>query len=302
MFKLLSAVLGFWAASVLAQEIVPIYSPYPPGYTLDPALIKVIDRANNDQNRFKFIIERRPGADTLLALKALDANKDAIAMIGAPFARLDRDRLINKSNYSAVLSFGEACWAVVSTLGDQRTGLRSLQGQDKLTWGAAGKGSASHITSLQISHAIKTPIMPVMYKSAAEAGIALVGDHGINLVLMPVKNFQQYSVTKPSIKMLAMHCPIRHHMAPDVPTLLEQGIPAPTVNNTLVTHVDMSEQRRREIKAVLSTAMIAVGQRTITELTDFVPPYFYQQSSEDFHSRKIAEMQSYLEKYQAHLQ
>lgn len=300
--KYLFPVLLFWITPALSQEIVPIYSPYPPGYTLDPALIKVIDRANNDQNRFKFIIERRPGADTLLALRALDANKDAVALIGAPFARLDKDKLINKSNYSAVLSFGEACWAVVSTLGDQRRGLQSLQGHDKLTWGAAGKGSASHITSLQISHAIKTPIMPVMYKSAAEAGIALVGDHGINLVLMPVKNFQQYSVTRPGMKMLAMHCPIRHYMAPDVPTLAEQGISAPTVNNTLVVHVGMPQQRRREIQTVLSTAMVAVGQRTITELTDFVPPYFNQQSSEDFHSRKIAEMQSYLEKYQADLQ
>jgi hypothetical protein len=64
----------------------------------------------------------------------------------------------------------------------------------------------------------------------------------------------------------------------------------------------MPQQRRREIQAVLYTAMIAVGQHTITELTDYVPPYFNQQSSEDFHSRKIAEMQSYMEKYQADMQ
>ena len=58
--------------NVYATESVKIYSPYSPGHSATPAMLKIIDEANSSQNTYKFTLEFKPGGNQVIAVKSLD--------------------------------------------------------------------------------------------------------------------------------------------------------------------------------------------------------------------------------------
>ena len=94
---------------------------------------------------------------------------------------------------------------------------------DKMTYGFAGIGSASHLCSLLFFHAINTTVNGAPYKGTAPALNDLLGGHldfmcdqTIN-VLQPVKSGL--------VKAFAATTPQRLKVAPDLPTIAESGLP-----------------------------------------------------------------------------
>ena len=281
-----------------AGETVTIYSPYPPGYTLDPALFEVIATANKQQDQFVFVMERRPGGNTLLSIRAMEMRKNSsLSLIGAPTVELFRQSVLTDSDYVPVIAFGDACWAVVSKVNQGSVaGLKQVPNA-QLTWGTGGIGGASHLTGLQISSAIGKTINFVHFKSAADANTVLVGDNNLNLSLMSVRAFKTFNAKNPSIKMIAMSCDRRHPQAAEVRTLKEQGISAPAVFNTIVAHREFDAVKLQTIASILNQAASAVGNERIMELTDFNSPQFNTQSAVNFHRRKLHEINDYLDRY-----
>lgn len=94
---------------------------------------------------------------------------------------------------------------------------------EKMTYGFAGIGSASHLCSLLFFHAINTTVNGAPYKGTAPALNDLLGGHldfmcdqTIN-VLQPVKSGL--------VKVFAATTPQRLKVAPDLPTIAEFGLP-----------------------------------------------------------------------------
>jgi hypothetical protein len=60
MKNILLAFLTLITFEISATESIKIYSPYSPGHSATPAMLKIVDEANSSQNIYKFSLEFRP--------------------------------------------------------------------------------------------------------------------------------------------------------------------------------------------------------------------------------------------------
>jgi tripartite-type tricarboxylate transporter receptor subunit TctC len=93
----------------------------------------------------------------------------------------------------------------------------------KLTYGSAGIGSTLHLAAEFFKRAAGVDILHVPYKGAAQATTDLVGGQvqmmfGPLVAIMPLAEAGQ-------IRALAVTSPQRTALAPNVPTMIESGIP-----------------------------------------------------------------------------
>jgi tripartite-type tricarboxylate transporter receptor subunit TctC len=95
--------------------------------------------------------------------------------------------------------------------------------KDRMTYGFAGIGSASHLCSLLFFHAIDTTVNGAPYKGTAPALNDLLGGH------LDFMCDQTLNVLQPAkaglIKAYATTTPQRLKVAPDLPTISESGLP-----------------------------------------------------------------------------
>lgn len=284
-----SIFLFLLASSTSAKEIITVYSPYSPGHSGTNASRKVFDVANSAQTKYQFVLDFKPGAQGVLALRELtDQSDNRLAIINAAFVDNIEKNLINENDYVPVHSDGDACWAVVSTNGNAKQGVASLAKGEEIVVGSVGFGNATHLTALQIGSKYNIPVRFVPFKSNYDAMMAMVGGHGINFGLERVSIIDQFRDKNPNLKILAMSCPVRHPDAPTVKTLKEQGIVAPYVFNTVVAHQKMSADKARELGTILDQATLVVGADEIRKLSDFRPSIFDKVSAEEFHRSRIA--------------
>ena len=94
---------------------------------------------------------------------------------------------------------------------------------EKMTYGFAGIGSASHLCSLLFFHAINTTVNGAPYKGTAPALNDLLGGH------LDFMCDQTINVLQPAksglVKAFAATTPQRLKVAPDLPTIAEFGLP-----------------------------------------------------------------------------
>jgi tripartite-type tricarboxylate transporter receptor subunit TctC len=83
--------------------------------------------------------------------------------------------------------------------------------------------------------------------------------------------------------MLAASCPVRLPQQPKIKTLKELGIDAPYVFNIIIAHKDMPATKRREISAILDSAVSRIGADEIFKLSAMRPPQFDNISTEKFY-------------------
>ena len=94
---------------------------------------------------------------------------------------------------------------------------------EKMTFGFAGIGSASHLCSLLFFHAIDTAVSGAPYKGTAPALNDLMGGH-LDFMCDQTLNVLQPAKTG-LIKGFAATTPQRLKVAPDLPTASESGLP-----------------------------------------------------------------------------
>ena len=94
----------------------------------------------------------------------------------------------------------------------------------KLTYGSAGIGSTLHLAAEFFKRAAGIDILHVPYKGAAQATTDLVGGQvqmmfGPTVAILPLAQAGK-------IRALAVTSPKRSALAPDLPTMIESGVPA----------------------------------------------------------------------------
>jgi len=289
-----------FTASAQARELVVVYSPYNASHAGTAASHVVFRIANEQQDKYTFVLEQKPGAQGVLALRSLNENKTKhLAIINAAFVDNVEKGQIIESDYVPIHSDGDACWAVVSTNGNENQGLDSLKSTGEIVVGSVGFGNATHLTALQIGDKYNLPVRYIPYRSNYDATVAMVGNQGINFGIERLNVVNQFKEKNPKISVLAMSCPFRYDEAPAVATLKEQGIVAPYVFNTIVAHKDMSTEKATELGKILDQATLTVGEKEIKKISDMRPSVFDKVSAVDFTQERLAIVKLLRNKYRA---
>jgi hypothetical protein len=303
MKKLLTMLLATLTFAVQA-EVITLKSPYNAQHAGHAAIYKIFDQANSGQKKYTFVLELKPGGQGVVALKDMDKTPaTALGLITAPYVQNTIDGTLNEADYVPVTSLGDACWFIISNVGNEQSGIKSLlSASPDLVGSIVGIGSATHLTLMEIGDKLNRRYRYVSFKSAAEGNVLMAGNNGVNFGIAPNTEFINLKSVNPNMQRLAMHCERRHPQAPHVATTRQQGIDAPYVFNTVLASVNMPAERRQEIKSILDNAILAVGQDQILTISDFNPPVFRQLSVEEYHKQKITAMKRALTKHRAEIE
>lgn len=292
MKKLIASLLLTVCGSVYAQnkETITVIVPAAPTQSSTPLVLKVIDRANELQNKYLFVADFKPGANGVLALRHMDASPmNRIAGIAPAFIENAKSGSINESDYVPVHANGDVCWAVITNVGDGRRGVDSLadlRGQE-IVVGGVGYGNAAHITSLLLAEKYGFRVRFVIFKSNFDAVVNMVGNNGVNMALESINTYNQFKDRQSKLQMLGYNCVARSSQAPELRTLREQGINAPMIFNITMANRAMPEDKRKELGKILDDATLAIGAKEFAEVAGLYPSVFRNMSAEEFAQRRI---------------
>lgn len=298
MFKLLTALLAVVSISAYSAETISIQSPYAANHSGTAAMFKILEEANRQQSRYNFILEFKPGGEQIIAIKQMDEQpQNRLAIIAPKYVEHITSGRLSRDDYEPVWALGDACWAVIANVGDDRKGVASLQGQRELVVGGVGFGNAAHLTALQLGEKYGFKVRYVPFKSNFDALVLMTADGSVNMVLERVSNYKQMREKNPNIKVLAMSCPQRHPDIPNIRTLAEQGITAPYVFNIVVANRNMPVARQDDIGKILTRATTVVGAKEIQISSDMRPPQFDNTPTVSYYNRSVGMVGNLLKKY-----
>ena len=287
MKKLLLFLLSAFTINAGATQIIKIYSPYSPGHSGTPAMLRVVEKANQNQTVYKFVVEFKPGGNQIIAVKSLDEN--SLAIIAPAYVENVEAGKLNERDYVPVHAFGDACWAVVTN--------KPLKGSKEFVVGGVGYGNAAHLTALALGDKYGFGVRYIIFKSNNDALVTMAGDNGIEFVIDKYESYEGLKTKNQKMNMVAASCPTRLPQAPNIKTLKQLGIDAPYVFNITIAHRDMSEARRKAIGIILNNATVAVGEKEIFNLSAMRPPVFDNISAEDFYTKSVNQVKGLQAKY-----
>ena len=287
MKKLISALLLTFSGLAFASETIKIYSPYSPGHSATPALFKILDIANSNQNVYKFVLEFKPGGNQTIAVRSLDEH--SLAIIAPAFVENVEAGRLKEENYAPVYSLGDACWAVVTN--------KPLTGQKEFVVGGVGFGNAAHLTALALGEKHKFDVRYIIFKSNNDALVNMAGNNGVEFVIDRYEGYENLRTKNQNMNMVAASCPVRLPQAPKVKTLKEMGVDAPYIFNIVIAQKQMPEARRKAIGIILHDATAQLGEKEAFTLSAIRPSQFDKISVEEFYSRSIAQVKRLQTKY-----
>lgn len=301
MKKLFLACLVLSAGLAYAAETISIQFGASASQPNTAPYLKTIELANKMQSKYEFVLEFKPGANGVLALKAMDQSpQNRLATVAPAFVENARSGMINENDYVPVVTQGDACWAIITNIGDTAKGVASLAGQKEITVGGTGFGNAAHITALTIAEKYGFKVRYIVYKSNYDALVNMTGGQPINFLLERPANFKIFKEKNPNLQILGINCNKRSPLYPDVKTVKEQGFTTPTIFFATVANTKMPVEKRREITAILEQAQQTLGAEYFMESADMSPPQFAKpkQSAEEFFTNKVLQMKVFTHRYE----
>jgi tripartite-type tricarboxylate transporter receptor subunit TctC len=292
MKKIILAFLGALTFTVNASELIKIYNPYSASHSGTPALLRVIEQANQSQNIYKFVVEFKPGGNQIIAVKSLDAN--SLAIIAPAYVENIESGKLNEKDYVPVHAFGDACWAVITN--------GPLEGTKEVTVGGVGFGNAAHLTALALGEKYKFNVRYVIFRSNNDALVNMTGNNGVEFVVEKYESYEGLQTKNNNLRMIAASCPKRLPQAPKVKTLKELGIEAPYVFNITVATTEMPAARRVAISKILDDATVKVGELEIFKLSAMRPPIFDNVSTEEFYTKSVSLVKNLQKKYRDNIE
>lgn len=285
-------------------EKITIMNAQGPQQGMTAQYMRIVEEANAIQNEFQFVTDFRQGAFESIAVKAMQQEpKNRLATITNSVVEGMSRGFVDESAITPVFSFGDSCWAVISTLGEHGRGIASIgKNAKEITGGGPAPGGAAHITALEIGSKQNLPVRYILYKSNIEALVNMIGDEkSVNLVLERAHSYLQMQDKNPNVKALAVSCPHRIAVLPNVPTLQEQGIKAPYIWNFLIASKEMPIERRQKIERIFIQATKNVGREKIVQLSDVVSPIWLGTSSADHYTQSIAQLKQARQRWESQI-
>jgi tripartite-type tricarboxylate transporter receptor subunit TctC len=271
-----------------APELIKIQTPYTASHSGTPAMLRIINTANQIQKNYTFILEFKPGGNQVIAVKQMDQDPQRnLAIIAASFVENAELGQIKPEDYVPVWSLGDACWTVMSTLSNGVSEVRGLQNAQEIVVGTVGFGNASHLTALQIGKKYNVPVKLVPFKSNFDAVVNMAGNNGVTLGIDTPEAFENFRPRNSKLRMLAVSCNQRLPEYPRVKTLREQGIIAPAVMNIVVANVAMPVDKRKQLEQILEQAADKIGKNEIRKSSGFIPSQFENMSAQEHFTKSV---------------
>jgi tripartite-type tricarboxylate transporter receptor subunit TctC len=234
MFVLASLWLPFAHAQTYPTRPVRVVVPYTPGGITDVTTrIVALELAKNlGQN---ILVDNRPGANSILGVEIVSkATPDGHTLASVIAAHAANQTLYPKLPYNSIKSFEHVsliataplivCVAnalPVATIRELVELAKARPGQ--LTFASSGIGAAAHLTTELLMLTTGIRMVHVPYKGTAPALQDLMG--GQVSVMMDVPSSMLPHVQSGKIKSLGMASEKRVAVAPELPTLIESGVP-----------------------------------------------------------------------------
>jgi tripartite-type tricarboxylate transporter receptor subunit TctC len=289
------------STSVFAREQITVEFNANASQSNAAPYMKLVDTANSIQNKYQFILEFKPGANGVIAVKTMDMSPhNRIATTSTAFVENARSGQINENDYVPIAIQGDACWAVITNIGDTKQGISSLQGQKEITVGGTGYGNATHLTALIIGEKYGFKVRYIVYKSNHDALTNMASGEPINFVIERVANYQTYYAKNPRLQILGITCPSRNPVLPEIKTLSEQGFNTPTIFLATIANIRMHIEKRQELGLILDQAQKKLGLNFIMEASDMHPPQFTKPkvSTEEFFNSRVLRMKVLIHKFE----
>ena len=237
--RLLTALLLLFSTLALAQDYparpIRMIIPLPPGSTPDIVGRTLASRLSEAWKQ-PVVVENKPGAGgnigTAEAARAAPDGYTLLISINGPIA-------VNKALYGSLpydpekdlkpislLASGAQALAVHPSVpaSDVKQFIEHLRrNPDKLSYGSVGSGSASHLTMELLKSQAQVAIVHVPYKGFPPVvQDLLAGQIQATFAIVPAVLGQ---IKAGKLKGLAVTSAKRSSLAPDIPTLAEQGFP-----------------------------------------------------------------------------
>jgi hypothetical protein len=278
---------------VLSAEIIKIYLPYSPAHSAVPALRKILDEANVSQEKYKFLLEFKPGGNQIIAIKSITP-ENSLAIIAPAYIENIESGALKEADYIPVYALGNACWPIITN--------KLFVGAKEFLVGGVGYGNATHLTALALGEKYKFSVRYIIFKSNNDALINMTGNNGIEFVIDRYEGYNNLKEINDKLNIPVVSCPTRLPQLPEVPTLEELGITAPYIFNILVAHKNMPEPKRKEIENILNSVTLKIGNAEIYKLSAFRPPIFDGITAEKFYRNSIDLIKTLQTKYRTDIE
>jgi tripartite-type tricarboxylate transporter receptor subunit TctC len=168
----------FISTLAVAQQLVPSTWAFNIANVQGSYYRTLLEQANQNQTKYQFITEHKPGAGGSIAAAYVN-NNNRISLLGTAAAFFVRPYLYDNAGYTfdqfkPVYLIANSPVALTSKSKD----LKTILAQDKISIGTAGPGSGTHLFALKFKerHPEKN-IIVVPYKSSTEALQDVLGGH-----------------------------------------------------------------------------------------------------------------------------
>jgi tripartite-type tricarboxylate transporter receptor subunit TctC len=236
-----AALLG--AAAALAQGSYPsaavkVIIPLPAGGAID-VMVRAIGKAFEQRNGHGFVVESRPGANTIIAANACKAaapdgsticllSRSSVSLNPALYRNLSYDPL---KDYEPITNLAFAQQVLIMHRDVPVKDFRELvayskQHPDKLNFGSFGVGGDTHLVVEWLKHETGAKLTHIPFKGASDAMLAFKAGN-IQLLYLIVGNPDiARQVNAGEVKGLLVPGGRRNPLVPGVPSFAEAGLPS----------------------------------------------------------------------------
>ena len=228
------ALVGHAAAQDFPSRPVMFTVPFAAGGPAD-VIARILANGMSKVLNQQFVVENTVGAGgTIGTAKVASSPSDGYSLLLMHISHAANVAFYPNLRYDPVKDFepiglvAESPMAIVARKDFPASNFKEFitylsANNDKMTYGFAGIGSASHLCSLLFFHAINTTVNGAPYKGTAPALNDLLGGH------LDFMCDQTINVLQPAksglVKAFAATTPQRLKVAPDLPTIAESGLP-----------------------------------------------------------------------------
>jgi tripartite-type tricarboxylate transporter receptor subunit TctC len=231
------------AAAGLAQSSYPsqpirVIIPLAPGGAID-VMARAIGKAFEQRNGHGFVVESRPGANTIIAANACKAappdggtvcllSRSSVSLNPALYKNLSYDPL---KDFEPITNLAFAQQVLILHNSVPANDLKELvayskQHPDKLNFGSFGVGGDTHLVVEWLKHETGARMTHIPFKGASDAMLAFKAGN-IQLLYLIVGNPDiPRQVNDREVKGLLVPGSKRSPLVPNVPTFAEAGLPS----------------------------------------------------------------------------
>jgi tripartite-type tricarboxylate transporter receptor subunit TctC len=239
--SLFALLVGAWAGSALAQAGYPnapirVIIPLAPGGAID-VMVRALGKAFEQRNPYGFIVESRPGANTIIAAnacKSTAADGYTICLLSSSTVSINPS-LYKSLSYDPIKDFEpitNVAFADQVLVLNNKVPVKdwkelvdySKKNPDKLNFGSFGLGGDTHLIVEWLKQESGARITHVPYKGASESMMAFASND-VQVLYLIVGNMDLVrQINEGEVKGLLVPGARRSALIPKVPSFAEMGL------------------------------------------------------------------------------